>query len=377
MSSVGTTVARSAKGYKVREACFQDYEQIMALQGRYGLTVRGYEDWSRLWLGNPLYGRLKSRWPIGWVLEDPTGRIVGSIGNMPLPYEWDGEKITASSGISWVAEPAYRGPSLLLLDMLINQPGVDVYLNSTVTKAAQKAIEVSECRRVPVGVWDERGFWITNHRGFSASWLVKNGIGAANLLSYPVAVASWMNDRLRRREPLQRSTSVEACSEFDNRFDEFWSELRRRRRNQLVGVRSSEVLNWHFGDSMRKKQLWIGVIPVHGKIAAFAVFDRRDNPQYRLKRMRLADYQSLDGTDELLGPLLSWALERCRRTGIHMFENVGRWLEKGELVARSAPYRSTLNAWSYYYRATNGQLAEPLRSPGAWWPTLFDGNASL
>ena len=112
-------------------------------------------------------------------------------------------------------------------------------------------------------------------------------------------------------------------------------------------------------------------------MVAYAIFDRRDSAKYRLKRMRLVDYQSLDGSDEFLGALLSWALARCRSTGIHMLENVGRWLEDGEMVAISAPYRDALCAWSYFYRTENAHLTAGLQSRYAWSPTLFDGNASL
>lgn len=374
---MGTTLVQSAKGYKVREAGFEDYEQISALQARYGLGVKDYEDWSQLWLGNPLYRQLQSRWPIGWVLEDTEGRIVASIGNLPLPYEWNGEGIVASSGTSWVAEPAYRGASLVLLDRVVNQPRVDVYLNSTVTKESQPAIEALQCLRVPVGLWDERAFWITNYRGFSASLLRKKSTPAAELLSYPLAAASWLKDRLKRPKALKTSVAIEACTGFDNRFEQFWQELRTRRRDQLLGVRSCEVLNWHFGDPLRKKRLWIGAVSSHGRLAAYAIFDRRDNRKYGLKRVRLMDYQSLDGSDEYLGPLLSWGLERCAKAGVHMLENVGRWLEEGEVIANSAPYRSALYAWSYFYRTDNAHLTGHLQARSAWAPTLFDGNSSV
>jgi len=96
-----------------------------------------------------------------------------------------------------------------------------------------------------------------------------------------------------------------------------------------------------------------------------------------LKRLSLIDFQSLDGTTALLSPLLSWALKRCRDEGIHVLENVGRWLEPGELIKTAAPYQRKLPAWSYFYRASHPKLAESLRNRRAWAPSLFDGDASL
>jgi hypothetical protein len=75
--------------------------------------------------------------------------------------------------------------------------------------------------------------------------------------------------------------------------------------------------------------------------------------------------------------LLSWAMKKCRAEGIHMLEHVGRWLEEGEVLDRIAPYRRRLLAWRYAYRANNPELAEGLREPRAWAPSLFDGDASL
>ena len=59
--------------------------------------------------------------------------------------------------------------------------------------------------------------------------------------------------------------------------------------------------------------------------------------------------------------------------GIHLLEVVGRWLEKGEYIATVAPYRRNLEAWRFVYRANNPSLAETLRDPRTWAPSLFNG----
>src|SRR5258708_12953821 len=118
-------------GPKLREAHFEDYDQIAGLEFRFGLTIKPYEQWVHLWQGNPLYRELRTDWPIGWVLEDEDGKIVGSMGNIPFSYELDGERILVASGRSWVADLAYRSASLLLLYILIGQRFVVLYLNNT------------------------------------------------------------------------------------------------------------------------------------------------------------------------------------------------------------------------------------------------------
>src|SRR5690348_12508588 len=113
-------------GPKLREARFEDHEQIAELESRFGLTAKPYEEWVHLWKGNPLYRKLKADWPIGWVLEDEDGKLVASMGNIPSLYELDGRKILVASGRSWVADLAYRSASLSLLDNVIRQRNVDL-----------------------------------------------------------------------------------------------------------------------------------------------------------------------------------------------------------------------------------------------------------
>jgi len=36
------------------------------------------------------------------------------------------------------------------------------------------------------------------------------------------------------------------CPGFDNRFDDFWSELKQQNDNILLACRSRETLAWHF-----------------------------------------------------------------------------------------------------------------------------------
>src|SRR5919201_1555181 len=68
------------RGFKLREASFKDHEQIASLESRYGLVSKKYDEWSHLWLGNPVYRERRADWSIGWVLEDENHQIVGTMG---------------------------------------------------------------------------------------------------------------------------------------------------------------------------------------------------------------------------------------------------------------------------------------------------------
>ena len=367
----------SKKGPRFRAATFEDYEQINRLGARHALKAKPFEEWANLWLGNPVYRELKDRWDIGWVLEDEQGQIVASVGNIPVRYELDGRRILAASSHAWVAEPEYRSASLLLLDHLINQAGVDLFVTTTLSALSAPGVGTFECQRVPAGVWDESAFWITGYRGFARSWLTLRGWPLGGLVGPPLGAAMFVGERLRRRRRPAAGGEVQACAGFDDRFDQFWQELKERHPHLLLAERTREVLEWHYRALLLSDRLWIAAVTEGPRILAYAVFDRSDKPAIGLKRVRLVDFQSLDGGPALLSPLLSWALSRCRDEGIHTLEYFGRWLGPGEPVDRLAPYRRKLPTWIFVYRANDPALAERLKDPQVWCPTLYDGDASL
>jgi hypothetical protein len=372
-----TTRRKPRRPPRLRPATFDDYAQIDALGSRYGLKPKGYEEWSNLWSGNPAYREVHAAWSIGWVLEDEHRRIVGSVGNIPVWYELDGKRLLAASSHSWVADLEYRGAALLLLDRLINQPGVDLFVTTTNSAASTPGVEAFQCKHVPVGIWDESAFWITAHRGFAESFLRLRNNPLARPLSYPLSVAAWLRDRLTPRRAGGPDVEVTPCAGFDERFDDFWAALRQNHPETLLCVRTREVLEWHYRSLLLSDRLWIATVGDGARLVAYAVFDRSDKPAVGLKRIRLIDYQSLDGSPAFVQPLLAWALERCRAQGIHMLEYFGRWLEPGQAVDVLAPHRRRLPTWIFAYRAGDPALARRLDDPRVWAPTLSDGDASL
>jgi hypothetical protein len=365
------------RGLKFREASLGDYDQIAKLEARYWLHTKNYEEWSHLWLGNPLYRELQVDWSIGWVIENEAGRIVASMENIPLAYEFQGQRILAATGRAWAADPDYRSAALLLLERVINQPGIDLYINTTFSPASMPAITVFNCARVPTGVWDRSAFWITHPRGFARSYLALKEYPMAELLSYPLAALVYLRGSLTGPRWKADDVTVLPSAGFDARFDVFWDDLRRQNPHLLLAVRTSELLHWHYKYMLLNDRIWIGTISEGDRLLAYAVFERRDKRSFGLKRVRLVDFQSLDQSPTLLIPLLAWALKRCHEQGIHVLEHVGRWLEEGQVLDRIMPYRRTLPSWIYAYRAARPDLAERLADQRAWAPWLYDGDASL
>jgi hypothetical protein len=370
---------KATRSPEVREASFEDYPQIAALESKYDLEPQSYEEWKHLWVNNPLYRQLAKSWPLGWVLEDSNREIVGYIGNIPLAYEFEGKKLLAATGRAWVVDSRYRSYSILLMDYFFAQTNVDLYLNTTLNIKAAEGFRFFGPLPVPVGDWDRTSFWITNYAGFLASSLKAKKVPFAKALSYPLSVPLFFKDQFTRRRlgKYGMQVNVQTCSGFDERFDTFWEDLKRSRSQVLLGTRTREILDWHFKYLLLRNKAWIFCVTDGPRLIAYSVFYRQDNIKVGLKRVRLADFQTLVNDNSLLLPMLSCALERCRCNGIHMLEILGLCPKKTQIMAKLVPYRRKLSSWLYFYKTTDKSLAEKLSDPSAWDPSQFDGDASL
>jgi len=372
-----TPSQKSRRAPRLREASFKDYDQIALLESRHGFSELSHEAWGHLWERNPLYREMQASWSIGWVLEDEDNRIVGSLGNIPLSYEFGGRRIVVAASRFWVADPEYRCASLLLVNKLITQPQMDLYLTNTFSAASEAALSCFSFQRVPVGVWNESAFWITHYQGFVESVLTLKHYPLAKALTYPVSAAVFLKDWLTRKPLGVDDVEVQDCAAFDDRFDDFWVESKARQPRILRAVRTRELLEWHYKYALLHHRIWIATVVDGPRVIAYAVFDRKDKRSIGLTRVRLVDFQSLDGSTAVLWPLLAWALRRCGEAGIHVLESPGRWLEKGALLDTIAPYRRRAPNWRFVYHAPDPTLATRLNDPHVWVPSRYDSDASL
>ena len=377
--SLQNAVKPRHKGVTVREASFGDHEQVTSLASRYGLETKSFEEWAHLWINNPLYEEVREHWPIGWVLENENAQVVGYLGNIALSYEFQGQRLIAAGTHSWVVDASYRSYSILLLDRYFDQKNADLYLSTTVNARASKAFNIFNSPAVPVGVWDQSAFWIANYQGFAASWLAMKTLPLAGLLSYPLSAVLLFKDISTGRafSGYRNEVKVEPCASFDDRFDTFWERLKRRKPHLLLAVRRREVLEWHFKHAILKNKVWILAVANNSGLLAYSLFCRQDNPTFGLRRMRLVDFQALEGSAGLLLPMFSWALKRCRTEGIHMLECLGLCPQQRDIFEKFTPHQRRLPSWLYFYKARDQRLAKCLANPDVWNPSCFDGDSSL
>src|SRR5271166_1195023 len=210
---------RPSKPPKLREARFEDYPQIAALASKFGLHTESYPAWTHLWENNPVYREIQTKIPIGWVLDDGENAISGYLGNIPLAYELGGKRLLAATTRAWVVDTPFRSYSPLLLAMYFQQSKMDFFLSTTVNSLSEAAYTSFRSTRVPVGAWDRTLFWITNYRGFVASYLRKSNVMPKEL-SYPLSLGLFLRDQFKgTRLPTNRNSErVLSCPSFDDRF---------------------------------------------------------------------------------------------------------------------------------------------------------------
>ncbi|MBV8148426.1 MAG: hypothetical protein JO092_04985 [Candidatus Eremiobacteraeota bacterium] len=348
----------------------------MRLGAAHSFAVVSFDDWRHLWQNNPLWERLGKEWPIGWVLQAPTGEIVGSFANVPSLYELGGQSLVCANSRAWVVAEAYRGYALWLLDEYFNQQGADLCLSTTAGPLVQEALtELSA--RIPLGQWDTFSYWVTGHRALAREALKRRGVPFASLLAIAGAAPLRLRDAFHNK-PLSKggtSVAVEFTDGFDSRFDAFWLELRRQNQEKLLAERSRKALSWHFSLPLRERRLWILTASRDARILAYCIC--KQQPRSPLRAMRLADYQSLEPEVDHLPFLLAAALRRCRSSGIGVFENHGRGVPKMRTLDRCAPYHRQLGYWPFFYYTANPQLGAELSQSPRWDPSDFDGDASL
>ena len=365
---------------RLRPARFEDYRAIERLEAAHLETTLAAEEWSRLWLDNPLRPRLGADWPIGWVLEDGSGKVVGSMCSIPTLYQFRGRDLICANARAWVSHPDYRGYAAWLMEEFFAQPGVDLCISNTANANAEPICKTF-ATRIPLGQWDRASFWITSYLGFANIALRMKKIPAAPLLAPAAAAALFLRDHFAKPKLTADPSGYDitfASDPFDARFDAFWTELLALHPAKLLAVRDSANLNWHYALPIRQGKLWtITATDAHGRLRAYCIFKRQDHQPSGLQRMRLIDYQTLETATDLLPALLKPALARCAQEKIHVLENMGQGVPKMHCFDHYAPHHRLLLHWKFYYSAPDPSVDQELSNPQLWDPSNYDGDASF
>ena len=359
----------------LRLASLDDCQRISLFEVSQQLSGTPPDGWNNLWLNNPLWPRLRQDWPVGWLLEDAEGRLVGSLVNIPTLYTFRGRELICANGRGWAVAPEFRGFAPQLMGEYFDQPNADLFINTTVGPNAAPTISILS-DRVPVGNFQTAPYWVTGYRGIAKKALQKMHVPAFRIFVYPAAVALRLKDALTAKSlpAVSKSIVVEFADGFDARFDAFWNQLVRQNFDKLLAVRDRRSLAWHFEIPQRTGSLWIITAMRHGLLRAYGIFNRQGRND-GIPRMQLVDYQTLDPDEDLLPGLLQVALQRCANENLLVLEQVGCGVPKHASFDDYAPYRRKLRSWCYYFRAADPAIHAELSRPEVWDPSMFDGDA--
>jgi hypothetical protein len=361
---------------RLREARFADYQQIHDLESVFFPDSLPPAQRRSLFVDNPLWPRLADTWPVGWVFEAESGRVVGSVNNIPSAYVLDGEERLCANGHCWAVLPEYRGYATMLMDEYFCQEQPDLLVSAKVGADATP-LWSTYAQRIPVGDWTRAAYAITRYHGFARAALQRKGVPLVTAAAPPVALALRVKDALTAtaRPDAPRSVEFAEASSFDARFDAVWAELVEQNPKTLLGVRDCASLRWHYGVPLRANRLTILTATRGDRIRAYCVLKQHDRPG-SLRSMKLVDFQTVEPDTDLLSGLIGLALRRSADAGCVMLEHHGCGLPKMRSFDALAPYRATKPAWSFYYHPVDPALAARLAEPETWDPSEYDGDSS-
>jgi hypothetical protein len=299
------------------------------------------------------------------------------LGNIPTFVYFGGKRYVSAAGRGWAVDVQFRALSVMLLARQLRQKDADMNVIATPSPITAALCSQLGWSRVPVGKWNRSQFWIANYsraiRGYLCAEFPQFIARAAGAILAPPLQ---LRDSLARRQSLKSDYHLEWRQSFDDRFDRMWEELKEQRPGLLLGSRDSETLRWHFKGSLKQNRIWILTASRGPRLVGYAVLERRKIQFLDLERALLIDFQTVVTDPALSQGMIDHALSRCHREGVHILENMGCWLEKLQPVSHP-PYHRSLETWCYLFRVANPQLQDDLRSPDAWYPTQYDGDASL
>jgi len=281
--------------------------------------------------------------------------------------------------VGWAVDPRYRAFSLMLVTHQLQHPRVDLQSVTTAGPMPQAVFTRLGWSRVPVGEWDQAAFWITSYTGALGVYLrgkVPPFVSrvVSSLMYAPLLL---MGSILGRKRDFKVACELAWGTTFDEKFDRFWRELLEGSPDLFLASRTKDTVNWHFQHALQRNDAWVLTASDGPRLLGYAILQRKDTPALGLTRMMLVDFQTLGRDPDLSSAMLSHALDRCSRERVHVLENLGCWIEKLQPVGNFPSKYRPLESWCYLYKSTDPKLTHALQIAASWYPTQYDGDASL
>jgi hypothetical protein len=263
-------------------------------------------------------------------------------------------------------DPPARAYSMSLLNRWLRQPA-ELLLNTTANVEAAALFDRLRIPRVPCPELDRTLVWVLDHATVTRAILESRGWGGAGLLSGMTAPL----DLLRHATP-SRGSTLEWRRAFDPGFDRLWARFRERA--VLQSVRDTRHLTWMYAEALATGDAWLLVDGPPDEPCGYAVFRRREIVTLGIPRLEWVDFAALDDDPR---PFLDAVMTRAHTESIPCLEASGFHGAVFERLARRRPWRRPRPSWPRFWRTSSAPLDARLRSAGAWYTSLFDGDCSL
>jgi len=348
-----------------------DIPAILDVSVRNGLSAFDPDSRRRWWLTHPFRSELEGV-PMGWVLENESGRIVGTMTNVPMLYELAGRPLKCAIASSWAVDPEYRSSSLLLTMSYFTQSHVDLLINGSANETAARVMSAFGAHPIPAPDYNSSYCWILRQRAFAAAALERRRVPGARWLSLPAALVLGLTT-LPGRLPGKPAGEIRYFDSFGEEFDRFWEKLRRQG-TRLVAVRTAKALGWRFSQAWWPEEpIVVGVVH-EGELLGYLVLVAQAREDSRgLRRYLIGDLQALGDSPAVVRTLLRAALRAARRRGAGSVEWIGWAPSKRQAAASLFPrtYRGR-GHWPLYYRVASPDLKSTLSQPDCWDFSPFD-----
>ncbi len=367
----------------LREAGLEDCQPTVELLARNGLAVptepeAARRSWDWLWARNPAMAGREPAPPLGWVLERE-GEIVGFFGNIPRRYHFDGQDLLVCVGTSWAMDRPFRTRVLAMCAAYFRQPDPDLLVCTTASPSAGRLLGKFSAVPMPEETYQQVLYWVVDGNGFLRSALRKKAIrpSLAKATEFALSPGTVV---LRRRRPGGLRAGLEpdeiGLDQVDEEFDGLWHrKLGEGRR--LYACRTALDLRWHFEPAAETGSVGVIGCRRRGRLDGYLVVIRTVAADIGLVRARVADLFVAGDDPSVIDALLASAYEWAREHRCDVLELMGLPTPVRVAAERSRPLRRTLPTYPFFYKPLTRELQGALRSPHAWYPTVYDGDTCL
>ena len=159
---------------ELREARFEDLEQVAELLRAGAMAAATDEVWQHLFTKNPALEGADPRPAPGWVLQRGDD-IGGYIGNLVQRYRYGDRDLLVASATNFIVREDWRGQSLKLVAAYSKQD-IELLINSTASPDVSKVFSFLKFSKLLQPDYDNTPFWIGRRAGFLRAALRKKGV---------------------------------------------------------------------------------------------------------------------------------------------------------------------------------------------------------